>query len=487
MHYLVLSFLYILNFTPAHGECLNNKKGLQADIVGVLLEQAVTCPQDVQDLKKILEEDGLNTLPAMVANRGAHNPVKGSFSLFESVTGSSASLKKMILPEHFYFGHFTTLDSDNNLMLDQTSFPNKLLIEVIAYDFKKEVYNFYELVGTNSGPKWFYRGDSFDIYEDNKNLKVQNDSGFGSRLRCSACHSSGGPIMKELAPPHNDWWIEENKLSFGSNDLSQELKGYVSKFIDASVFSQNVQKGMVLLEKKKILFSRNMKEKLRPLFCTTEINLVSDLLPLSSPSKLISIPSEVFVDPLLAGDETLSMPKEYYVRALKDLKSQFPETELLDADHAFLVPVRSVINHLHVKQLISEGLIDEEFALDVLSIDFKNPMFSKSRCGLLKFLPEGNNWKEEFKMNLYGANTKVEIEIAQKLETNNKNEHRLLAKNHLREKQAEWMDAESVKSEVIFLNNLRTSVFNDAISKNPKGQILEPGFRVIFPLFKGKI
>jgi hypothetical protein len=485
-NFIILLCLNLPLLQPhANAACLiEESNSPKADLLSALLEASPECPQDVRELKNLLVNDGLKSLPAMVANRGFHNSKSGSFSIFESVMGSSTSLNKHLQPEHFYFGHFTALSPSKEIILDQKSAPNKLLIEAIAYDFGKGVYNFYELVGTAQGPRWFYRGNSFDAYADNKLLKISNRPQFGTHMRCSACHASGGPIMKELSSPHNDWWTKSRGLPFGLNKPSQELKIYMKNFIDASVFSKNVMMGMKLLERAKISQRLSLKEKLRPLFCTTEINLKSDTQNFASPSSVITISSDAFVDALLTKSAVLSMRKSSYVSALSSLGSKFPESNQLDADHPFLVPVRSEVNQLQVKQLIDSRIIDEEFSLDVLSVDFKNPLFSKKRCDLLKLIPEGGNWKESFKKKLLQSRQPEALELASKLELVDGELHRAKALNYLQQKENSWSAQPAVIQEVKNLNALRLSVFKDEISQNPKGQILEPGFRVIFPVLR---
>jgi hypothetical protein len=104
-----------------------------------------------------------------------------------------------------------------------------------------------------------------------------------------------------------------------------------------------VRAGQALLQKKNIQNNLSNKEKLRPLFCTTEINLKSDLEALNSPQSVIKISSEFFVDPFLAT-ATLTMSKSTYIKKLQHLGFIFPETNFIDADHAFLAPVRSEVN-----------------------------------------------------------------------------------------------------------------------------------------------
>lgn len=483
MKIFFLSLFIMLYSVGAKASCkINNAEENHKDFLGLVLESSDFCPQDVQELKKILEKDGVQTYPAMVANRGHHNPKLGSFSIFESVSGPSQIMGLDIQPEHLYFGHFTTIGPNNEIVLDQKAVPNKLLIEAIAYDFEKSIYNFYELIGTTSGAQWFYRGNSHDAYADNKLLKLSSRPQFGTKMRCSGCHTSGGPIMKELATPHNDWWTAKRGLPFAPNKPSLDLKKYLVNIIDASSFSKNVLKGIELVGKSNIPSKLTLKEKLRPLFCTTEINLLSDVAPLESPSSVLEISSDIFVDPLLVKAVSLKMEKDFYLSSLQFFNSRFPENNQLDAAHGFLAPVKGHVNHLQVMQLMADGSIDEEFALDVLSIDFKNPLFSKERCQLLKLVPETGNWKAAFKQLLQQSLWPVALELAKKMEEVNGQQHRQEALAYLQEKQKNWASKQNVQEEVVKLNSLRISVFKDEISQNPRGQILEPGFRVIFPV-----
>jgi hypothetical protein len=476
---IIYIILGILSF-KVWGGCPLEKR---QDPLAQILLNAKDCPKTVQELKELLAVDGLKELPAMVANRGFHNPNLGSFSIFESVIGKSLLMNKNIRPEHLYFGHFTSLNENQEVVLDQQNADKKLLVEVLSFDFQKGVYNFYELIGSAAGPKWFYRGDSQDAFADNKFLKIKKNPQFGTRMRCSACHNSGGPIMKELSAPHNDWWTKVRGLPLGKNKPSKELETYLSKFIDASDFAKNVRAGQMLFEKMILQNNLSNKEKLRPLFCTTEINLKSDLAPMSSPRSIITVSSEVFVDPLLMT-ETLIMDKNSYIQALQTLGVRFPETKLMDSDHAFLAPVRSEVNINQVRLLINSGIIDEEFALDILSVDFERPLFSEDRCSLLDLVPDSGPIISQFKANLSNIQSAHAKQLFRNLEIENKAIHREKARAYLKNKQEEWTVHVNVLKELTILNKSRNSVFKDDISKNPKGQILEPGFRVVFPIIR---
>ena len=78
------------------------------------------------------------------------------FDKFEEMKKSEKNKNKIsennqeIHAGELFFGHFT--DAVNGvLVLDQKPAPNKLLIELIAWDQQKKFYNFYELIGTATG------------------------------------------------------------------------------------------------------------------------------------------------------------------------------------------------------------------------------------------------------------------------------------------------------------------------------------------------
>lgn len=455
------------------------------------LDALKTCPADVFELKTTLQTDGLHVAPAMVANRGRHNPGLGSFSFFEIVSGHSSTLQRTIEADEFYFGHFTHTQS-GKVELDQIPGPGKLMIELIAWDPSKEVYNFYELIGKRSGSTWFYRGDSLDAIKDNQLLHRQSNPNapqFGQRMRCSGCHTSGGPIMKELESPHNDWWTEARPLTLGRNAASNIVASWLGNTIDASQFADSVRSGIAKLENSQAMkdFKKtlSLQEQLRPLFCTTEINLVSDRLPLQDSSQVIHVPADYFANPLLVQSLPLQLRKTDYEQVLGDLDFRFPETNRRDADHAWLAPVKGHSDLWAIKSLMQQNTADEEFIVDVLAVDFTNPLFSAGRCALLKLVPDvfSPSWKTQFQANLQNSSEPAAVQLFENLANSTRNIafHKKQAELYITKTQADFQDSGKVRSAMIDLQQRRTSVFQNEISKNPRGQILEPGFRVIFP------
>lgn len=487
----------VLSLAPKSFACVPQAPlgdvGTRHDALTVLLAPLERCPTTVQEFRRVLTQAGSTFATTMVGNRGFHNPGQGSFSFFETVAISNLpGLNRPVVPGDLLFGHFTTVAGNGALALDQNPMQPGLLIELIAWDFTKEVFNFYELVGSAGGSRWFYRGDSQDIWADVKNLHLTASAQqpiFGNKLRCSGCHIAGGPIMKELAAPNDSWWRKERPLPFGGHNPDGQVQNVMKSMVNPELLQSLVLSGDQKLINGKAWQAKTQAPKvaLRPLFCAEEINLESGPESLDVASPVVQVPAGFFVDPLFAN-ATLETSKAAYVKALQALQSRFPETTRLDADHGWLTPVKARADQLAVQKLIAQGLITKEFAADVLAVDMTRPLLSPKRCDLLQVLPNSfqGDWLSVFVSNLKESQVLGAQELMQNLTDA---DHSLV---QYQEQAAAFLDGcrqqlnrdEGVLELVGYLGQVRDEVKVAAISKNPRGQILEPGFRVIFPEFK---
>lgn len=504
MKSFLLSLLLAFSWTAqSAAACLittsqgKSKTDLQ-DPLGKLLLAADPCPTDVFMLRKLLRQSKMKLAPTLVANRGFHNPSQGSFSIFEIVTTTEPS-NRSVTEGDFFFGHFTGVGPNNALIADQNPQKGSLMIEAFAIDPSKGFNNFYELIGNGTEGKWFYRGDSADILADTQMLHRQVDPArpqFGNRLRCSACHSGGGPIMKEIYTPHNDWWTTPRPLNFGGRQPDAMLAEIFSSLVSAEYLSTAVVEGQTKLERdsryQRIKSQTSLQEQLRPLFCPVEVNFQSDLNSNPHNQARVFVPTEFFVDSRLipAGLKQLvqyglPIERSAYAAALTQLGSRFPEVALADADHAWLTPVKAKSDKLAVTALITRRVIDAEFAADVLAIDFKNPVFSQARCSLLKYLPATAhvNWGAFFAATLLKADFPAAIELFQNLTNAARNLkfHQSRVHTFLANCRQAIKEPANVLKMVELLDQKRNEIRASEISRNPLGQILEPGFRVIFP------
>ncbi len=455
---------------------------LNDDALARLLNAAKECPRDVFALRATIVRDGGKLETAMVANRGFHNPSQGSFSMFELVLGKVGGIT--LAPGDAFIGHFTAADGER-LVPEQVASANALMIEAFAWDDSKGYYNFYELRGDGTTGRWFYRGDSFDILVDNRALHRQANPtvpAFGNRLRCSACHSGGGPIMKELAEPHNDWWEPKRGLDFGKRTPDPRIAPLFASLVPAERLAEAVRMGIAKLESSARFDvarkATTLQEQLRPLFCPVEVNFESSP-EVAGP---VQVPTSFFVDPRLQPmvPSQVRVERAAYDDVLKRTGTNFPETPRADADHPWLTPVKGAGDIAAVESLIAGGVIDRETVADILAVDMTEPVFSSVRCGLLRLVPENaSGWQSTFAALLSNSH----VPGAKELFTNLTDPARTAAFH--KEQAAGFIKKCAVKPNVdaLFatLVGRREAVASSEISKNPRGQILEPGFRVIFP------
>ena len=484
----------------AQPPCVTPPAGPQArqDALARLLASGNPCPRNVLALRTSIRNGGGTLLTAFINNRSRHNPGGGSFSLFEMVTGTLASAGEVREGE-FFFGHFTAA-SGSTLVLDQSPGQGSLMVEAIAWDPGKGLFNFYELLGTGQTGAWFYRGDSQDILIDTELLHRDRAAGrppFGNGLRCAGCHVNGGPIMKELAPPQNDWWTKARPLPRGGREFDTQLASIAGGFVDGDRLAAGVRAGVEKLNTSKqynaIRASRSLQEQLRPLFCPVEINFESDITPLDDKAPTTQVPSALLVDPRVA-EGRLDTTRADYDNALRVTGSDFPEIDRLDADHAWLGPVKATSDQIAVQSLVDAGLIDAEFVSDVLAVDFTNPALSGSRCSLLKLVPASasGDWRSEFRKKLAGATGPAAKDLLANFTAPERTAaaHRQRATTFLDSCRKNLQTRPFVVSALRLVGQRRAEIDANEISKKRRHptqnqgfhQILEPGFRVIFPV-----
>lgn len=495
--------------------------GAHDDALFKLLSAQPRCPGNALEFRNLVLANKMSSRPSMVANRGFHNPLpQGSFSFFESIDGSYAGQK--LVPGDWFYGHFTAASIDNTALTSilspqQAATPDNLLLETLVWDPRKQMYNFYEIRGTGQGGQWFYRGDSADIQADIANLWRGYDpsqpifmgppdsSGKATlpRLRCSGCHMNGGPIMKELAFPHDSWWRPERPLPLGAMRIAPEYVTILDNLVSSETFSGWIKAGNEKLASSTAYMKQrsalSLQEQLRPIFCEQEVNLDSDLLPFEGPATTIKAPIGAFVDQRLAGDiKYIEIDKTLYTNSLNLFQAQFFDYQSggfqnsvqpinqIDADHAFETPVKSHTDMLLAQKMVASGLIDEKFLYDVLAIDPTRPMFSPQRCGLLQLVPGGGptpNWRTQFTQALTNAGTPAAKALLANMNDPARTPewHRNQVKQILTRVQSLAQVQLSVNGFVRLLAGRRIAVYQAQISQHPQGQIFEPGFRLIFP------
>jgi hypothetical protein len=496
-HILHVTAVLLFAARLCQAECIPEHSPPQPnqDALARLLKAQDQCPVTTLDFLNVVEGNGAKLETTMVNFLGFHNPDPGAFFLFQIVSGRLAGPNLSVERGDLLFGHFLTANDRSQLVLVDGG----LLVEAIAWDPVKQMFNFYELVeGEKSDPHcklpgahWCYRGDSSLVLDDIEFLYRQRNVGqeaFQAQLRCSGCHANGGLVQKELAPLHNDWFVTSRKLPPGNLTPDATVAKIFQGLVDADELTKLVQASSRRLaaspEYRKALQSRTLQEQLRPLFCAVELNIESDRDPSDQRKPAVQIPAGFFVDPRL-GASSIAIPRANYEQALKRLRSHVPEKPVpTDADHAWLTPVKANSDMVMVVALVQMGVVDDEFVADVLAVDFTDPLFSASRCRLLKLVPAGG---PDF-LARFEANLKVSAEPAAKQLLDNLTDPKRDAKFH-RQQVADYLDAcqkRAAKPEAAIewfsvLAQRRAKVDREELSQHPQGRILESPGRVVFP------
>ena len=480
--------LSLATTVAARGACVpaNLPTPAPRDPVARVLARQSTCPKTAIDFRGLLKKAGARLEPTMVNFVGFHNPDAGAFFVFEiaSVPADGSPSAVPIERGDLVFGHFTNATNDGRLV------PNtqNLVIELIAWDPDKGFYNFYEVVdGT-----WAYRGDSKDILDDIRLLHRQRtalEAPFGRRLRCSGCHVNGGLLQKELAAPHNDWHAKARPLPLGSLKPDAAVRAIMADLVDPNALSELVTASPRRLANsagyRKVLAAHSMQERLRPLFCPVEVNIESEAAPFDDRTPTVRVPSGFFLDPRL-GSASVSIARKAYDDALAKLNSALPDTPgRVDADHPWLTPVKAHSDVVAVDALVEQGIVTKEFVADVLAVDFTNPTFAASRCGLLKLVPDeaGPNFVVRFQDALRGASMPGSVELLNNLTDPNRTAtcHGQQARAFAESCQQRASDPATVLQWMRLLAQRRVEVSASEISKSERGHILEDPGRVVFP------
>ena len=141
-----------------------------------------------------------------------------------------------------------------------------------------------------------------------------------------------------------------------------------------------------------------------------------------------------------------------------------------------------------VDALIEQGVVDKEFAADVLAVDFTNPVFSKSRCALLKLVPAtgGPDFVARFQTALRGSSAPEASQLLGNLTNPERTAafHQKQSLAFLANCKGRAADPAAVLEWSRLLAQRRAEVSASEISQDPDHHILEDTGRIVFPSAK---
>ena len=302
------------------------------------------------------------------------------------------------------------------------TFPEAPDLEVLAWDEVNGVYNFYKLDREGEPNQvWKLAATSRNV----DTISPQQRAG-----TCLACHASGFPVMKELRFPWNNWHSGQSRIDYLQQITAPERRWPVvanphfspstfllgedfEKSISAAIGRSNSRRFEQLIIKQTggKLTVADARRVLRPLFETTEVNLVSagqqsGLHPLSGttqvgPSQTIKIPNSFFLMSAVLGSAGVNEANEFQSVAIvqpADYKALIENSGVRitsdltgrirgDTHFSWFTPEQGFVASNWIATLIENGVVSKAFVAAVAAADLETPVFSKERAMLLKFVP----------------------------------------------------------------------------------------------------
>ena len=339
---------------------------------------------------------------------------------------------------------------NNTLMLsiffNELSFPDTpARIEAWGFDTSRGRINYYLMSRDGNSLRWKFRGSSNG---------ADQLTGGQRRGTCFACHVNGGPVMKELARPWNNWHSIDSQATYllptapaavrwpvadqtprfkGRLDQAENLETKIISVIrefNTSRVMDSIQRnpdGTLATDAQGMSTVTQGRRLLRSLFETTEVNLISSLqksrlhpLPdvnLAGPAQAVTIPNTFFLNSNLLGPGggvpgltglgiapatqfsaiAKIEPAEYKQLIVSTSTKLFGKNG--DTDFAWFTPEASQIDNDMVDRLMRLGVVSPEFVAAVLAIDLEMPVFSLERARLLRFVPDQFKFKRRVDPN----------------------------------------------------------------------------------------
>lgn len=277
-------------------------------------------------------------------------------------------------------------------------------VEVMAWSEKIQAFVFWK----ENGGKWERMGDGTMVPTQAK--------GAAPAFQCAGCHTSGGPLMKEL----HDSWANWTSTWFTVSD-PQSPDANFKRMFQKVVRADDMERQIILSEHLHVkgrVDRAKAENKLKgiatQLFCDVgEGTLIAahsknsqrfgDVQTFSSMLPGAFVVSALFRAPRtgtgtelglennlglsLPTIDGLSIDSKAYAETLKKNGSKI-SGQAGDSIFPMNGPEKSYADNDAIQELLRQKLVDKDFVADVLMTDFTTPTFSKARCALADSLPD---------------------------------------------------------------------------------------------------
>jgi hypothetical protein len=268
-------------------------------------------------------------------------------------------------------------------------------LQVVGWDSTAGAYQFYD----RRGGAWIWAGSSWEALDPNCRGKGPFDS-----------HVNGSLNMKELSVPWLHWHSMSAAIGdhvLAPTDPLRKDPLWVARESAHFLEQEVIRPGIERWQKARFAACvggnqlTRLPEFMRQVLGTSTVNIASspDVSTTITPAKRVRLPRGFFLDgalvdelelspgiarlPSVSGAAYLHCLEKYEVR-VRDDDFRFPG----DTYFAFPVPEASFEDTLVLRSLLTAGILSKKLAASLLMVDFTNPVFSKARTSLLRYVPE---------------------------------------------------------------------------------------------------
>ena len=365
---------------PLHPERKNDP------VIQKLLGAAAACPDTYQDMEALAALKACTLSTRIISERTAlnHGAPDVGRALVSRDCGGAPSL-------------FFLLDPINTT--PKSVVPTQ--VEIIGNNSTDGIFSYYarEQGDSDASAMWKYYGTSVDFVSNGYDCdpskfsgacqsKLAQDKGVpgaASGVRCASCHPGGGLVQKELNSPWTNWQVNPASGSYLTDN-----QAVLGSFQNGDLFegvTTPLNKAWAAKRVKLFQDHGTVKDLLRPVFCTMDVNLQAGGTQVRA-DLLLDL---AFVNPasfFMGGDAFggigstgISSLGSNYGDVIKANGQKINTTSFTDTADPFMYPERSQLDHQYVAAL--SQIVGQDLLVDILFVDFTRPIFSPTRCGLV--------------------------------------------------------------------------------------------------------
>lgn len=260
------------------------------------------------------------------------------------------------------------------------------------------VFNFY----ARERGKWTFFGSSDDFVSQGYDCNADGACipKAAQKQRCAGCHVGGGLIMKELESPWTFWEPSRAPPMPGVKELVAKFPHIFGARTSGTELEVDVVRpgnDEWSAARLNVLEKQGLKEVLRPLFCSLDMNM--EAASVVGAEVGVPIPNVIndhlVIDPIWPRERSVRIARNSATddamaainQRIVDSATNKAFTLAGETMRGFSIPAPGALSIAHRERLVEAGIVDMDLVKDILAVDMTRPLYSKARCELLDRVP----------------------------------------------------------------------------------------------------